>query len=72
LNALDSPSKRLELPQAEFLKLSKGRYSKIIRVALWKSIDKYKEIRDRLEAVERQLNLLIDGSYMSAKDQYKS
>ena len=34
------------------LKKSNGRYTRVLRVALGKSIDKYREIRSRLEAVE--------------------
>lgn len=47
-----SPLKALDI-SPEMLKQANGRYSKIMKLALVKSIDKYKEIRNRLEAVER-------------------
>jgi len=49
---LSSPLKALDI-SPEVLKLAKGRHSKVIKLALVKSIDKYRQIRDRLEAVER-------------------
>ena len=49
---LSSPLKALDI-SPEMLRQANGRYSKIMKLALVKSIDKYKEIRDRLEAVER-------------------
>ncbi len=49
------------------LRLANGRHSKIMKLALVKSIDKYKEIRNRLEAVERQTNLMLNQAYTGAK-----
>ena len=46
----ESPAIR-DFPQ-DTLKKSNGRYTRVLRVALGKSIDKYREIRSRLEAVE--------------------
>jgi len=47
------------IPNSELKLATGGRYNKIIKLALVKSIDKYQEIRDRLEAVERQTKLIL-------------
>lgn len=65
---LSSPLKALDI-SPEMLRLANGRYSKIMKLALVKSIDKYKQIRDRLEAVERQVNLMLNKAYTGAKDE---
>lgn len=41
-------------------------------MALAKSIDKYREIRSRLEAVESQITVLLEGAYNEAKSQVKT
>ena len=63
---LSSPLKALDI-SPDVLKQASGRYSKIMKLALIKSIDKYKEIRNRLEDVERQVNLMLNQAYTGAK-----
>jgi glycine cleavage system regulatory protein len=55
------------IPNSELKLASGSRYNKIIKLALVKSIDKYTEIRDRLEALERQTKLILSQAYTGAK-----